>query len=323
MKRFKNILFVADPELRGGEAFERAVMLAENNQAQLTVVSILEELPTPGNENIQGISMQALQNAIMDKQQQQLENLLSSIGKTMPISAKVLTGVAFLVLIREVLSKKIDLLIKTADEEDIMDKFFGSSDMHLLRKCPCPVWLVKASREGHYKKIMAAVDFDPFDNNREENALNRKILQISTALALADFSELHIIHVWHAYGESSMRSGLAYQPAAYVDAYVDRVRVNHQHCLDALLADVVDKSGKETANYLKPRIHLMKGFAKDMIPKIVKQQEIDLLVMGTVGRTGIPGFLIGNTAETVLNRIDCSVLAIKPEGFITPVRLEE
>ena len=46
------------------------------------------------------------------------------------------------------------------------------------------------------------------------------------------------------------------------------------------------------------------------------------IMMGTVGRTGIPGFIMGNTAETVLNRIDCSVLAIKPEGFVTPVRLE-
>ena len=48
-----------------------------------------------------------------------------------------------------------------------------------------------------------------------------------------------------------------------------------------------------------------------------------LIIMGTVGRTGIPGFIMGNTAETILNRIDCSVLAIKPDGFVTPVRLAE
>jgi nucleotide-binding universal stress UspA family protein len=44
--------------------------------------------------------------------------------------------------------------------------------------------------------------------------------------------------------------------------------------------------------------------------------------MGTVCRTGIAGFFIGNTAEKVLQEIDCSVLAIKPEGFETPVTLE-
>ncbi len=322
MKRFKNILFVADTELNGGDAFERAVTLAENNQAQLTVVSILEELPTPDSEDIQGISMSELQDAIMDKQQSQLDSMVSSMGKKNRIRTKVLTGVAFLTLIREVLKQKIDLLIKTAEKEGIMDKLFGSSDMHLLRKCPCPVWLIKSTRQGHYRKIMAAVDFDPSENKPADDLINRQILEMSTALALSDFSELHIIHVWHAYGESSMRSGLAYQPEAYVDAYVDRIRAKHQHWLDTLVADIVTRGGKEFTEYLKPKIHLVKGFARDMIPEIVKQQKIDLIMMGTVGRTGIPGFLMGNTAETVLNRIDCSVLAVKPEGFVTPISLE-
>jgi nucleotide-binding universal stress UspA family protein len=43
--------------------------------------------------------------------------------------------------------------------------------------------------------------------------------------------------------------------------------------------------------------------------------------MGTVARTGIEGLLIGNIAETILRRVDSSVLAVKPHGFETPVRL--
>jgi nucleotide-binding universal stress UspA family protein len=42
-----------------------------------------------------------------------------------------------------------------------------------------------------------------------------------------------------------------------------------------------------------------------------------------VARTGIPGLIIGNTAESVLSKIDCSVLAVKPPNFITPVTLED
>ena len=323
MKRFKNILFVADSELKGGDAFERAVMLAENNQAQLTIVSILDELPMWTGEDMQVISMLELQDTIMKKRQQQLKALVSSIEKKISVSTKVLTGVAFLVLVREVLSQKFDLLIKTAEEEGFMDRIFTSSDMHLLRKCPCPVWLIKSSGTGPYKKIMAAIDFDPFNNKAEDDELNQRILEMSTALVLADFSELHIIHVWDAYGESSMRSGFAYQPEAYVDAYVERIRVRHQQLLDKLVADFVAEEGREVTEHLKPEVHMVKGIAKDMIPDTVKEQEIDLIIMGTVGRTGIPGFIMGNTAETVINRIDCSVLAIKPNGFVTPVRLEE
>ena len=53
---------------------------------------------------------------------------------------------------------------------------------------------------------------------------------------------------------------------------------------------------------------------------LVQIPEIDLIVMGTVGRTGISGFLIGNTAEKILNTVDCSVLTLKPEGFKSPVK---
>jgi len=54
---------------------------------------------------------------------------------------------------------------------------------------------------------------------------------------------------------------------------------------------------------------------------MVKEKQIDLIVMGTVGRTGIPGFIMGNTAETILNQINGSVFAIKLEGFVTPITL--
>ncbi len=52
------------------------------------------------------------------------------------------------------------------------------------------------------------------------------------------------------------------------------------------------------------------------VGRLVKR---DLIVMGTVGRVGIPGLLIGNTAERILGDMSCSVLAVKPQGFVAPV----
>ena len=54
----------------------------------------------------------------------------------------------------------------------------------------------------------------------------------------------------------------------------------------------------------------------------MKQYDIDLLVMGTVARSGIPGLVIGNTAERLLPQVPCSLLAVKPAGFESPVTLE-
>ena len=42
---------------------------------------------------------------------------------------------------------------------------------------------------------------------------------------------------------------------------------------------------------------------------------------GDTPGTGVQGFFIGNTAENVLQHVDCSVLAVKPKGFVTPVKM--
>lgn len=62
--------------------------------------------------------------------------------------------------------------------------------------------------------------------------------------------------------------------------------------------------------------------ARDVVPAVAQELNADLVVMGTVSRTGIPGLLIGNTAEVILNNLECSVLAVKPSGFVTPVTLD-
>ncbi len=94
-----------------------------------------------------------------------------------------------------------------------------------------------------------------------------------------------------------------------------------------MLAEARDQSQKNldelAAGYaledLKHRIQLLKGEPRVLIPELAQQERINLIVMGTVCRTGIPGFLIGNTAESVLHQVDTSVLTVKPEGFVTPV----
>ncbi|GAL17372.1 universal stress protein family 1 [Vibrio maritimus] len=66
-------------------------------------------------------------------------------------------------------------------------------------------------------------------------------------------------------------------------------------------------------------MHHLHGRADDLIPKCVRERDVDVLVMGTVARTGISGFVIGNTAENVLQSIHCSLVALKPQGFKTPI----
>jgi nucleotide-binding universal stress UspA family protein len=68
---------------------------------------------------------------------------------------------------------------------------------------------------------------------------------------------------------------------------------------------------------------LRRGEPQQVIPEFVVSEGIDVLVMGTVARRGIAGMLIGNTAERVLRKLPCSVLTVKPDGFVSPVRLAD
>jgi universal stress protein E len=65
--------------------------------------------------------------------------------------------------------------------------------------------------------------------------------------------------------------------------------------------------------------HVLEGMPEDVIPKIAQQLDAEMVVIGTIGRTGLSAAIIGNTAEHVIDRLDCDILAVKPAGFVCPL----
>jgi len=328
MKRFKDILCVVESGDACKPALERTIRLVENNQARLTVVSVIERAPNAIGRG-KGSQVQIdLQDTIMKTNKKDLEALVDPYRQQIDIQTRVLTGIPFLEIIREVLQNGRDLVIKTPEAADWLNRLFGSNDMHLLRKCPCPVWLIKPEAPKSYRIILAAVDVSVDDNyppeeQEKRQSMNLQILQMASSLAVSEFAELHVVHVWNAPGESTMRGAFMKMPEEEVSAYVEKARQQHSDRLNALLQDVGSNKGRDMLEYLKPQTHLVKGLARKEIPALARAIGADLVVMGTVARTGIPGFIMGNTAETILNQIDCSVLAIKPPDFVTPVGIED
>ncbi|HEB87116.1 MAG TPA: universal stress protein, UspA [Gammaproteobacteria bacterium] len=326
MKRFKNILCVVKPGEACKPTLARAVTLAKNNQARLTVVDVVERIMVCVGMPEGGSASADLQAALVKDRAQELETLVEPYREQIEINTNVLIGTPFLEIIREVLRNGRDLVIKIPEHQEWLERLFGSDDMHLLRKCPCPVWLIKPHAPKTHRHILAAVDIDdayPQAEQESRRALNQQVLEMASSLALSDFAELHIAHAWVAIGESAMHGAFMHEPEERIIAYVEQVRQQHQAGLDGLKREVTRNLGQDAVGYLKPQTHLVKGSARKEIPALAKRIEADLVVMGTVARTGVPGFFMGNTAETILNQIDCSVLAIKPPGFVTPVTLEE
>lgn len=319
MKRFQNILVIIDSGSGPAAALQRAVSLARNNQATLTLCAVVDAIPTEMPLAVSAVTPAELADFAFDEKQDQLEQILQSVNTAgLSIRTRVLVGKPFIEIIRQVLACDHDLIIKNADSETgLKEMLFGSTDMHLMRKCPCPVWIIKPTDEPHYRRILAAVDQDPA--GAEKGALNRQILEMSTSLALAEFSELHVVHAWHLIGENYLRSGRSRYSDAEVNSLVSDAACNRRDWLETLVNTCAAKPTDDALDDVRPQLHVIEGAAGRVVPALARQLDVDLIVMGTVARSGIAGFFIGNTAESILMQINCSVLTLKPPGFVSPV----
>lgn len=315
MKRFKNILLVANRKAGGNITFRRAVALARRNQALLTVVGVLETWPDEMQKVTPTLPPKDIQEMARQELGEQLMQLTAPVKQEgLQVTTKVLCGKPFLEIIREVLRNQHDLVMMTAEGKGgLKEMLLGSTALHLMRKCPCPVWVLKPTQRSQYARILAAVDPDPY--NEEKTALNYKIMELATSLAHLEGSELYIIHTWFLFGERALRGRSRLSPGEMAKL-LQETKNRHKKWLNELLE-------KFSLKKLRHQIHLLKGDPGKLIPELAKKKSVELIVMGTVCRTGVAGFLIGNTVEKVLHQVDCSVLTIKPEGFVTPIRLDE
>ncbi len=328
MQRFKNILCVIEHGGAGIPALERAITLAEHNQANLTVVEVVPLVPAVIGMPDGGPIPRDLQAAMVREHEARILSLLEPYRQRFDFQHGVLKGTSFLEIVRAVLRNGHDLVIKCPESPGWLDRFFSGDDMHLLRKCPCPVWLVKPEASTTYRGILAAVDVHdgyPPKELETRHRLNVQILEMAASLAISESSELHVVHAWESitelvsafmissdFSEEEMaanREQERRQQQWLLDEFIRKLKLNSHAARDAL-------------DYLQLSTHLLQGSARKEIPVLAKRLQVDCIVMGTVARTGIRGFIMGNTAETILEQIDCSVLAIKPPGFVTPVALE-
>ena len=319
MKRFKNILFVTSPTGDNTVSFQRAAALAAHNQASLTVMDVPEDISIQATVHMAGDASSRIINGAISHYRSQLEELIATSQQKIEIESKVVPGTPFLEIIRAVLHDEYDLVIKTPQPQHGLKEFlFGSTDMHLLRKCPCPVWMIKSDEIPPYRRILAAVDLETSDDNARRDDLNLQILEIASSLALSEPGELHIVNAWQAVGESLVAMNLDLDRNE-LDFWIDDQKRAFEGELQTFMAALPKMIGQKGAAYIAPQVHLIRGSAEKVIPQLAREKRMDLIVMGTVARTGLTGFFMGNIAESILNQINCSVLALKPSGFCTPV----
>jgi len=301
MHRFKNILAVYGDHVGADDVLSRAVALARANGARLTLVDALPE--------------QYATDAEFAERRKRLGRLVPSIEAegVEEIAVEVFVGTPFLKIIKRVLSADHDLVVASADDGASLRRlYFGSTATHLMRKCPCPVWIIKPNQPHRYANILACID--PKTNEGSGNKLDEKILDLATSLAETNAARLHIVHAWEVEGKDrdTVRSEVH---DAVLKSILAKHEALHRARVDQLLA------GYSLAA-IEHHVHMPRATPQRAILELVETHDIDLIVMGTVSRTGIAGLLIGNAAESILSVVHCGVFTVKPRGFVTPVVLD-
>ncbi len=309
MNRFKNILVVATDDGGLATLLERAGALARMNDARLTLLGIVETPRVPRRLKLDDGEEIDFQRYLEQTRREELSAFADAVDGV-EIGVDVAHGIGFVEAIHRVVDRGHDLVIIAAEPAGPRIGLTGASmTMHLLRKCPVPVW-VDSGDDNLSADV--AVALGPFDDDPDRDSLTVMLIELSASLAGRRGGTLHVIHAWRLVGESLLRRGRHRPPADEVDAMVEDAYRTAARQLDELLAFAPDTSAPiET--------HLVKGDAGTVVPEVLETLRPGVVVMGTLARAGLKGVFVGNTAERVLGSIDVPVLAVKPPGFETPV----
>jgi universal stress protein E len=319
MRFFENILLFYNDEFAGIKS--EVIRLVRKNQARVKIIDVFDnfdqylELLPPSS------SFDELKEVIISERRLEILGHFEAypdISSQMTVIFKF--GNPVVEIIKEAIRGAHDLVIKAASgNKTFKDRLFGNIAVKLLRKCPCPVLIIKPSENASFQKILAPVDLETVEEETTKTGehgdfIYRKVMDISIAMARMENSHLDIFHCWFLPGETLLASGRT---------RIDLDKLDHMR----MLAEKIQtrKIGALLAEYdlsdIGHSVVVRKGDPGEMIVDYADKNGIDLIVMGTIGRSGLSGLLIGSTAEKVIDQVNCSVLTIKPANFKSPITI--
>jgi nucleotide-binding universal stress UspA family protein len=278
--------------------------LAARCGARLKIVDVLPFVP-PGARHFVTAD---LEQELVEHRTQRLQSLGAGVHDV-EVTTELLRGRPGTALVAEALAGGHGLLVRSHDR-DLAEppRQYGAVDMELLRSCPCPVWLIGRRGGPHTPwRVVAAVN--PTSDDATERQLNEIVLEWGLMLKDVTGAMLTLLHAWSAFGASVLRSRL---PEHEFLEYIEAARRTAEDGMRAFTSTHADRLDGVS-------VQLVPGEPERAISHFVDSNGIDLVVMGTVARSGVRGLVMGNTAERVLQRLRGSVLAVKPPGFVSPL----
>ncbi len=306
MNTITKILAVIDPSQEKQIALNRSFELASKSGAAITAFLSIYDFSYEMTTMLSVDERDAMRDAVIADRTAWIKSLVSEQNCDVEVDYEVVWhNRPFEAVINTVLEKQYDIVVKGTHQHDTLKSvIFTPTDWHLVRKCPVPLLLVKEHDWPAHGNIVAAVNAST--EEEQHQGLNHTIMKDAKFFADLINGNLNIVN---AYPGTPVNIAIEI-PEFDATQYAESVKAHHTDSTQAL----AQKYNTEINH-----CHVREGLPEDVIPLVADELDAELVVMGTVGRTGISAALIGNTAEHVIDSLNCDVLALKPQGYKSPL----
>ncbi len=277
----KKILMASDLSARSDRALQRAVTLAHDFKAELTVVNVVDDsLPQPIVERHVREAVEALRN--------QIDSL--PLAREWAIATLVVKGHDYREILELVEEKGADLLVLGIHRHDTRDAFRGTTAERVIRFGKVPVLVVKDAVFKPYRRALVAIDL-----SIHSRAATRMVARLIPG------GELHLLHTVDLPFKTFLdRKGQQQYLSGAQTHFSDLVKLD----LEQLREDLGETMPHAVVNVLE-------GDTRATVRREVHNLKPDLLAVGTHGRTGVEHMLLGSVAEDLLADAPLDVLAVK------------
>ncbi|MGB0938033.1 MAG: universal stress protein UspE [Colwellia sp.] len=306
MKDYRNILVIIDPDSSQQKALQRAIELvnklisSQNLSAQditLTAFCSIYDFSYDMTTFLSPDERVLMRDSVVKSQRKQLESVIKAYPSQVEIKVDVTWhNRSFEAILEKVSTLDCDLVIKeTHQHPKLQSLIFTPTDWHLLRKCPCPLLLVKDHKWPENGNVIAAVHTT--SDEAEHLNLNKQITHLAQGFSSIMDGQTHLVN---AYPGTPVNITIEI-PEFNVTEFNDTMKKHHDNGM---------LKHAQAFNIESKNTHVVEGLPEDVISQCAQDLDAELVVLGTIGRVGLSGALIGNTAEHVVDLLQCDILAV-------------
>lgn len=171
---------------------------------------------------------------------------------------------------------------------------FSALDWQLIRFSPIPLYLVADKKWSNNNNVLAALDLGT--EKEAKYTLNENIIKYALNHAKVQKCQFYACYCIHI--SPILRDlGIVFSDEHVINAF-EKLPVRQRNLINEY--------------NLQDKLHIKAGLAEQVIPSLAAKLDANLVIIGSVGNTGIKGKLIGNTAEKIMRLLKTDLLILPP-----------